>query len=81
MATAMKIGGGEVAEKESSGGFQFEEVDFEPCFVKEQEIKVTHGFENRPLKILQRPTNIPDPAPPGALKHTCSWWRTKLCKL
>jgi len=35
----MKIGGGEATEKESSGGFQFEAVDFEPCFVKEHEIK------------------------------------------
>ena len=40
MSTAMKIGGGEATEKESSGGFQFEAVDFEPCFVKEHEIKV-----------------------------------------
>jgi hypothetical protein len=81
MATAMKIGGGEVAEKESSGGFQFEEVDFEPCFVKEQEIKVSHVFENRPRqKILHQPTS------PTRLRlvppmHTRPWWRTKLCKL
>ena len=40
MATSMKIGGGEETEKESSGGFQFEEEELEPCFVKEHEIKV-----------------------------------------
>ena len=36
----MQIGGGEEMEKESSGGFQFEAVDFDPCFIKNIDIKV-----------------------------------------
>jgi len=36
----MQIGGGEETEKESSGGFQFEAVDFDPCFIKNIDIKV-----------------------------------------
>jgi len=37
--TAMAIGGGEETEKESSGGFQFEEIEHVPCFVKDTDIK------------------------------------------
>lgn len=36
----MSIGGGEEAEKASSGGFQFDEEELKPCFVKESAIKV-----------------------------------------
>ena len=36
----MAIGGGEETEKESSGGFQFEEIEHVPCFVKDTDIKV-----------------------------------------
>jgi hypothetical protein len=38
--TSMSIGGGEEAEKASSGGFQFDEEELKPCFVKESAIKV-----------------------------------------
>jgi hypothetical protein len=38
--TTMSIGGGEEAEKASSGGFQFDEEELKPCFVKESAIKV-----------------------------------------
>ena len=35
----MMVGGGENVEMESSGGFQFEEVEICPCFIKDSTVK------------------------------------------
>jgi hypothetical protein len=35
----MLVGGGENVEMESSGGFQFEEVEISPCFIKDSTVK------------------------------------------
>ena len=49
--TSMKIGGGEETEKESSGGFKFEEEELTPCFEKEKDVKVA-GLPRRALRPL-----------------------------